>query len=132
MCEMTPSWVGRARQRRINVSPASRALGPQVRGETPRLPKGVGRKHLWYTRFSIWGLAADACGLTESNFSEGVEMAAQEVLMPDGTRFEFWDDQTEYTRVYHVACNHPGASDDNPGTEDKPFASIGRADRVGN
>lgn len=58
------------------------------------------------------------------------EMGAEEVLMPDGTPFEFWDDVTEYTRVYHVARNHPDASDRNPGTEERPFATIGRAAEV--
>ncbi len=54
-------------------------------------------------------------------------MSEEQVLMPDGTAFEFWDDETEYTRVYHVACRHPNASDENPGTEEQPFATMGRA-----
>ena len=49
------------------------------------------------------------------------------VLMPDGTPFGFWDDRTEYTRVYHVACGRPNASDDNRGTSRRPLATIGRA-----
>ena len=52
------------------------------------------------------------------------------VIMPDGTPFEFWDDTTEYTRAYHIACEHPEASDDGPGTEERPFATIGRAAQV--
>lgn len=47
--------------------------------------------------------------------------------MPDGKPFEFWDDATEYAKVYHVACENPAASDDNPGTAEKPFATIARA-----
>jgi len=47
--------------------------------------------------------------------------------MPDGTSFAFWDDATQYQRVYHVACSHPGASDEDPGTAEQPFATIGRA-----
>ena len=50
--------------------------------------------------------------------------------MPNGEPFEFWDDTTEYETVYHVACQHPDASDDNPGTEDRPFATIQRAAAV--
>jgi hypothetical protein len=49
------------------------------------------------------------------------------VTMPDGTPFPFWDDVTHYRRVYHVACEHPQATDDGPGTEDHPFSTIGRA-----
>ncbi|MCK4374263.1 MAG: right-handed parallel beta-helix repeat-containing protein, partial [Candidatus Brocadiae bacterium] len=57
-------------------------------------------------------------------------MAEQEVLLPDGTPFEFWDDATQYERVYHVACSHPDSSDENPGTEGKPFATINKAAAV--
>jgi hypothetical protein len=49
------------------------------------------------------------------------------MLMPEGTQFESWEDTTQYTRVYHVACLHPAAFDENPGTEDRPFATISRA-----
>ena len=34
-------------------------------------------------------------------------MPESEVLMPDGKPFVFWDDATEYGRVYHVASEHP-------------------------
>ena len=51
-------------------------------------------------------------------------------IMPDGTAFPFWDDVTEYGRVYHVAQEHSDASDDGPGTEERPFSKINRATRV--
>ena len=35
------------------------------------------------------------------------------VSMPDGRPFEFWDDQTVYTQVYHVAQANPAATDGN-------------------
>jgi hypothetical protein len=54
-------------------------------------------------------------------------MAERRVLLPDGTPFEFWDDRSEYRRVYHVACMHPNASDANRGTVNRPFRTIGRA-----
>jgi len=54
-------------------------------------------------------------------------MADESLKMPDGSPFHFWEDATKYTRVYHVACDHPKASDDNPGTEERPFATIQRA-----
>jgi hypothetical protein len=57
-------------------------------------------------------------------------MADDQVIMPNGTPFPFWDDTTDYTRVYHVAQRHPDASDDAAGTEDAPFATIGRAAAV--
>ncbi|MFO7976084.1 MAG: right-handed parallel beta-helix repeat-containing protein [Candidatus Hydrogenedentota bacterium] len=52
---------------------------------------------------------------------------ASAVAMPAGGHFELWDDATEYTRTYHVARNHPDADNDNPGTAEKPFATINRA-----
>jgi len=57
-------------------------------------------------------------------------MAPERVLLPDGTPFEFWDDVTDYSRTYHVACSSPAASDENPGTEELPFATIGAAAAV--
>ena len=47
--------------------------------------------------------------------------------LPDGEKFPFWDDKTVYTMVYHVAQKNKKASDDNPGTEKEPFATIERA-----
>ncbi|MGQ9683636.1 MAG: right-handed parallel beta-helix repeat-containing protein [Anaerolineae bacterium] len=48
-------------------------------------------------------------------------------ILPDGSPFRFWDCETRFTRTYHVAQNHPLASDDNPGTAEKPLRTIGRA-----
>lgn len=50
--------------------------------------------------------------------------------MPDGSTFRFWDDTTDYVKTYHVAKEHPNASDDNPGTPEMPFLSIGRAAEI--
>ena len=52
---------------------------------------------------------------------------AEAVRLPDGSLFEFWDDLTRYSKAYHVAQKHPNAADDNPGTADRPFKSIGAA-----
>ena len=57
-------------------------------------------------------------------------MSESDVSMPDGKTFIFWDDRTAYKHVYHVSCDHPFASDEGPGTEDHPFATIGRAAQV--
>ncbi len=51
----------------------------------------------------------------------------QGTQLPDGTTFPLWDDQTVYSRVYHVGNRHPHAADTNPGTAEKPFKTIGRA-----
>ena len=48
-------------------------------------------------------------------------------LLPDGTQFPFWDDETKYSRAYHVAMQNPNASDENDGSEERPFLTINRA-----
>ena len=49
------------------------------------------------------------------------------ITLPDGTEFSFWQDKTEYRRMYYVDQQHPGASDGNSGTEEEPFLTIQRA-----
>jgi len=49
--------------------------------------------------------------------------------LPSGERFRFWDDGTEYQAVYHVAQQHPAASDDNPGSAEAPWCTINAAAR---
>ena len=52
------------------------------------------------------------------------------VLLPDGTSFPFWDDQTVYKKVYYVDQNNPRASDQNQGSEESPFKTITQAAKV--
>ena len=47
--------------------------------------------------------------------------------LPDGNTFPFWDDETSYTRIYHVANQHPMATDDGEGRAERPFLTINRA-----
>lgn len=69
----------------------------------------------------LWG--ASVCATAQT----GYQPAAPESLMPDGTPFLTWSDRTAYTKTYHVSRNHPQASDENPGTEARPFRTINRA-----
>ncbi len=57
-------------------------------------------------------------------------MSEEPPKLPDGRAFEPWDDRTKYTKVYHVACEDPRASDDSPGTPEEPFKTIGRAAEI--
>ena len=52
------------------------------------------------------------------------------IVLPDGTRFPIWQDETEYKTVHYVDQQHPQAADDNPGTEEAPFLTIQRAAEV--
>jgi len=54
----------------------------------------------------------------------------QHSQLPEGNTFPFWEDVTEYGKVYHVNQNHPLASDENPGSMQAPFATIGQAAKV--
>ena len=72
-------------------------------------------------------------------FPHTIELYAQEgnyislnpsVMLPDGSEFKSWRDETVYRRTYHVDKNHPQASDDNDGSQDKPFSTINKATQV--
>ncbi|MCR5475014.1 MAG: right-handed parallel beta-helix repeat-containing protein [Lachnospiraceae bacterium] len=48
-------------------------------------------------------------------------------ILPDGTGFEFWEKDCSYDRTLYVACDDQNASDDNDGSINAPFKTIGRA-----
>lgn len=52
------------------------------------------------------------------------------VLKPGGETFQSWKNQTAFSRTYHVDTQSPAASDNNPGTKDKPFKTISRAAQI--
>ena len=52
------------------------------------------------------------------------------VLLPDGSEFKTWEAAPRFAKTYHVAQQHPKAADDGPGTEARPFKTIGRAAEV--
>lgn len=49
------------------------------------------------------------------------------VLLPDGTQFKTWEQSTAHRSTFFVAQQHPQAADNNPGTETRPWKTIGRA-----
>lgn len=51
----------------------------------------------------------------------------ERVLLPNGEAFGFWDDQTKYSQVFHVAGGDPNASDENPGTTSRPWRTVSKA-----
>lgn len=52
---------------------------------------------------------------------------SQAVKLPDGKSFETWEQPLNFTQTYHVAQQAQSASDDNPGTEQRPWKTIGKA-----
>lgn len=51
-------------------------------------------------------------------------------LMPNGSYFPFWEDETEYKTILYVDGGHAAADDSNPGTEEKPYKTINAAAQV--
>ncbi len=49
------------------------------------------------------------------------------VLLPDGTEFKVWEAVPRFSRTHYVDGSNPKAADDNPGTQELPFARINRA-----
>ena len=48
-------------------------------------------------------------------------------ILPDGSRFCFWEKETVWQRELHVSAEDPSASDGNDGSAEAPFRTIGRA-----
>ena len=48
-------------------------------------------------------------------------------ILPDGTTFDFWEQECHYDRELIVDGASPNASDDNDGSADRPLRTIGRA-----
>lgn len=51
-------------------------------------------------------------------------------LLPDGKKFEIWEDRTKYKRTLHVARENPNASDEGDGSEERPFLTIQKAAEI--
>ncbi|MBN2290973.1 MAG: hypothetical protein JXM70_01025, partial [Pirellulales bacterium] len=49
------------------------------------------------------------------------------VYLPNGEEFKTWEVPIVFAHTYHVDASNPQASDDNPGTESRPFTTINRA-----
>ncbi|MCY3021240.1 MAG: right-handed parallel beta-helix repeat-containing protein [Planctomycetota bacterium] len=71
-----------------------------------------------------------ACAVVSVATAPRVAAGEEQVVLPDGTPFPFWDDHTDYRKTYHVACQDQRASDASPGTQEQPFKTIGRAAEV--
>ena len=55
---------------------------------------------------------------------------ADEVQLPDGTHFTFWEQPLSFTRTYYVDGNSPRADDRGPGTQQSPFRTISKSAAV--
>ena len=62
-----------------------------------------------------------------ADLSPLLKVDVDRLQLPDGDTFEIWEDLTDYSRSYHVNQQHPEASDENPGTEERPWLTISKA-----
>jgi hypothetical protein len=68
--------------------------------------------------------------LATSSFGQPLKSLKPPVVLPDGTEFKTWEAETRFTRTYYVDGANPQASDNNPGTKRRPFATINHAVQV--
>ena len=52
---------------------------------------------------------------------------AEDVRLPDGTAFVFWEKPLTFSRTYYVDNRSPASDDAGPGTRERPFRTIGKA-----
>ena len=73
-------------------------------------------------------LAVNCCALR----GEPMPMRGLEppVILPDGREFKTWEQPLRFDRTYYVDQSRTNASDTNPGTSERPFATINRAAQV--
>ncbi|MHC4177719.1 MAG: hypothetical protein ACYSWU_09435, partial [Planctomycetota bacterium] len=86
----------------------------------------------------VLALFASVCAAERRRVAANVREAADygkkslvpPVYLPDGREFRTWEVAAKFTKTFHVNQSHPKASDDNPGTEARPFLTINRAAQV--
>ena len=74
-----------------------------------------------------------ACLLTiQTLWSQNQEVykTFDEDKLPYGNSFSSWEKKPKTNKIYHVAQNQPGASDNNAGTKEEPFLTIGKAAEI--
>jgi hypothetical protein len=59
-----------------------------------------------------------------------LESNSVSITLPDGQVYTTWEQPLKFSETYYVNQSHPSASDDNPGTKEKPFLTINHAAQV--
>ncbi len=59
--------------------------------------------------------------------NEKSDMLKRRLKLPNGDDFHYWEDETVYKRIIHVAQQNPLASDLNDGSEGNPYKTITKA-----
>jgi hypothetical protein len=79
---------------------------------------------------NISGIGNDAYSDTKVNSIKAPQTFAENDILPDGTVFRFWEQSQRHSHTYHVAQGNPQASDENPGSEERPWRTISKAAAV--
>lgn len=89
----------------------------------------AGEKAMPLTRCNDWDDAAKTWAAVAAGSDEPLPLRSLSppVLLPDGSEFKTWEQPADHRRTFCVAQKHPKASDDNPGTADRPWKTISRA-----
>lgn len=53
-----------------------------------------------------------------------------DLVLPNGEKYKYWEDQTQYSKIIYVDGNSKSASDKNDGSEKHPYKTIGKAAEV--
>jgi hypothetical protein len=77
----------------------------------------------------LWRLAALVLAAT-NGAGQTLKSLDPPVLLPDGTEFRTWEAPLKFRRTYYVDGSDPQAADANPGTKERPFATINQAARM--
>lgn len=78
-------------------------------------------------------LGAIGCGLPDAAWGEDEAVLRSldpPVTLPDGQEFKTWEQPLRFARTYYVDGSHAHAADANPGTSERPFATLQRAAQV--
>ena len=69
-------------------------------------------------------------GIQREKMREGTRADRREdltAILPDGSCFDFWERDTVWEKTLYVDGENPAASDENDGSSDAPFKTIGKA-----
>jgi len=79
---------------------------------------------------SVLAVCCGVCGAARGENDVVMRSLDPPVMLPDGAEFKTWEQPLRFQRTYHVDGASPQASDTNPGTIDRPLATINRAAQV--
>ncbi|MDB5439035.1 MAG: transcriptional initiation protein Tat [Caulobacteraceae bacterium] len=72
-------------------------------------------------------LSSGAFGQAFAAAAATAAAASLDSRLPDGTEFVFWEQPLSFTKTYYVDNGSPAADDNGPGTQARPFRTIGKA-----